>query len=53
VGFRLPHRFSELHVASGDAAGDPEVTETLGKLHLVLGRTFFDGQLAVAGARAV
>jgi hypothetical protein len=35
-------------------AGDPQVDETLGRLHAVLGRSFFGGQLAVgAGMRAV
>ena len=29
--------------------GDPQVSETLGKLHAVLGRSFFGGQLAVGG----
>ena len=29
--------------------GDPQVSETLGKLHAVLGRSFFGGQLALGG----
>jgi len=35
-------------------SGDPQVSETLGRLHAVLGRSFFGGQLALgAGVRAV
>jgi len=35
-------------------AGDPEVDETLGRVHAVLGRSFFGGQLALGGGvRAV
>lgn len=33
--------------------GDQQVTETLGKLHAVLGRSFFGGQLAVAGGARI
>jgi hypothetical protein len=39
---------------SAKRPGDPQVSETLGKLHAVVGRTFFGGQVAIGGGvRAV
>jgi hypothetical protein len=53
-GVGLLGDFQNYDLLPATRPGDPQVTETLGRLHLVLGRTFFGGQLAVGGGmRAV
>jgi hypothetical protein len=49
-GFGFLGDFQNYDLLPATRQGDPQVTETLGKLHLVLGRTFFGGQLAVAAS---
>jgi hypothetical protein len=46
--------FQSYSLRPAESSTDPQVTETLGKLHAVLGRSFFAGQVSVAaGARLV
>ena len=46
--------FQNYDLRPATSATDPEVTETLGKLHAVLGRSLFGGQFSIAGGiRAV
>ncbi|HMJ51006.1 MAG TPA: hypothetical protein VK540_03000 [Polyangiaceae bacterium] len=53
-GVGLLGDFQTYDLLSVKRAGDPQVSETLGKLHAVVGRSFFGGQLALgAGLRGV
>ena len=53
-GLGLLGDFQTYDLLPAKRAGDPQVSETLGRLHAVLGRSFFGGQLALgAGMRAV
>jgi hypothetical protein len=53
-GVGLLGDFQTYDLLPAQRAGDRQVNETLGKLHAVVGRSFFGGQLALGGgARAV
>jgi hypothetical protein len=53
-GVGLLGEFQRYDLLPAQRPGDPQVSETLGKVHAVLGRSFFGGQLALGGgARAV
>ena len=41
--------FQTYDLQSAKRAGDPQIEETLGRVHAVLGRSFFGGQLSVGG----
>jgi hypothetical protein len=48
-GVGLLGDFQTYDLLSAKRPGDPQVSETLGKLHAVVGRSFFGGQLAIGG----
>jgi hypothetical protein len=53
-GVGLLGDFQTYDLLPAQRAGEPQVNETLGKLHAVVGRSFFGGQLALGGGvRAV
>jgi hypothetical protein len=48
-GVGLLGEFQTYDLLPAKRAGDPQVRETLGKLHAVVGRSLFGGQLAIGG----